>query len=297
LRPDPRFELLITDLDNTLYDWEAFFIPSFLAMLGEVERISGVPRDLLETSFRKVYQHHRTTEYAFVLQEADALRKIDAGLTPAEVFAKYDTAIHAFRSARRRTLRLYPGVKSTLTSIRDAGVTLVAHSDSPMEYVSRRLRQLDIDALFDAVSAPRDHGIPPSLAAAPIRQAPDSDVGARTRLIEFNPELRKPDPAALDPLFAAFPANRNRTVYVGDNLSRDVLIAQRAGIKSAWARYGAKHDEVLREQLYRITYWTDADVAAETRLREEAAAHPPTYVLDTFTDLLAVVGLDDRSVV
>lgn len=285
---EPAIQLLITDLDNTLYDWEAFFIPSFTAMLLEVERISGVPRYVLEESFRRVYQRHRTTEYAFVLQEANALREIDAHLTPAEVFKKYDSAIHAFRSTRRRTLQLYPGVRPTLVRLREAGVVLLAHSDSPMEYVSRRLRQLDIDTLFAAVSAPRDHGIPQSVIGAPVRQVPDTEVGARTRRIEFDSSLRKPDPAALAPLLEAFPAPSERTLYVGDNLSRDVLLAQRVGIKSAWARYGTKHDDVLRDQLYRITYWTDADVAAEERLRVEAAAHPPTYVLDSFTDLLAV---------
>src|SRR6185503_16625163 len=119
-----HFDLLITDLDNTLYDWEAFFIPSFIAMLDQVEKISGINRDLLESSFRRVYQHHRTTEYAFVLQEADALRLVDAHLTPDQIFAKYDSAVHAFRSERKRTLRLYPGVRETLLSLRAAGIRL-----------------------------------------------------------------------------------------------------------------------------------------------------------------------------
>jgi len=286
-----RLELVISDIDNTLYDWEAFFIPSFVAMLTEVERISGVARDTLEESFRRVYQRHRTTEYAFVLQEADALRAIDADLSPNAVFEKYDSAIHAFRSVRRRTLQLYPGVRETLVRLRDAGLQLVAHSDSPMEYVSRRLRQLDVDMHFDAISAPRDHGVPDFLEEEAVRRAPASEVNARTQLLEFDPWLRKPDPATLGPVLTYFDVRRDRILYVGDNLSRDVLVAERAGLKSGWARYGAVHDPDLRAQLYRITYWTDDDVASEGRLREEASRHAPTYVLDSFADLLSVAGL------
>jgi FMN phosphatase YigB (HAD superfamily) len=284
-----RFDLVITDLDNTLYDWEAFFIPSFLAMLAEVERLSGVPRSALEESFRRVYQRHRTTEYAFVLQEADALREADAGLTPSQVFEKYDSAIHAFRSTRRRTLRLYPGVEETLSRLVRDRVKLVAHSDSPMQYVSRRLRQLNVDTLFDAICAPRDHGVPPYLDRATVRVASDSEVTARTELLEYNPDLRKPDPATLTPVFERFPAARHRTLYLGDNISRDVLVAHRAGIKSAWARYGAVHEQGLRDQLYRITYWTDEDVAAEVALREESSQVVPTYIVDAFSSLTKII--------
>jgi FMN phosphatase YigB (HAD superfamily) len=285
-----EFDLLIADLDNTIYDWEAFFIPAFQAMIREVERISGVGRDVLEPSFRRVYQRHRTSEYAFVLQELDALRAVDRDLSPAEVFAKYDLAIHAFRSVRKRKLVLYPGVRTTLTALKSAGVRIVAHSDSPMGYVSRRLRQLDVDELFDAVCAPRDHGVPAEIATL-VRQSPDSSVAARTRLIEYDPAVRKPNPATLGPLFAEFPYPRDRIAYVGDNLSRDVLLARRARVTAIWARYGAQHDAELRQQLYRITYWTDADVAAEQRLRAESDGEPPDFVIDSFAEVLTITGV------
>lgn len=283
-------DLLITDLDNTLYDWEAFFVPAFIAMLDQVQQISQVPRNELELSFHRVYQKHRTTEYAFVLQELEALRETDAGLSPADIFAKYDAAIHAFRSQRKRRLKLYPSVRETLNTLKAAGVLLVAHSDSPMAYVSRRLRQLDIDTLFDAICAPEDHGVPDQLTSI-VRRVPDSIVAARTMLLESNPAIRKPDPHTLDLVLSAFPTSRDKIAYVGDNLSRDVLLAQRAGIHAVWARYGTVHDETLREQLYRITYWTDADVVAEQQLRREASHTAPEFVIDSFDQVLDVIGV------
>ena len=39
--------LLITDLDDTLYDWLGFFIPSFYAMVDEVVKITGISKEIL----------------------------------------------------------------------------------------------------------------------------------------------------------------------------------------------------------------------------------------------------------
>ena len=39
----PRARLLVTDLDNTLYDWFDIWHSSFSALLEEVARISGLP--------------------------------------------------------------------------------------------------------------------------------------------------------------------------------------------------------------------------------------------------------------
>lgn len=279
-----RFDLVITDLDNTLYDWEAFFVPSFRAMLDEVRRISGLDSDELEASFRRVYQRHRTTEYAFAIEELDALGGVEPALSPEEVRVKYASAIHAFRETRDRTLQLYPGVRSTLESLHAAGVRLAAHSDSLMGYVSRRLRHLGVDSLFDAVSAPSDHGRP----RYAVPQGEDAAM-ARTTHVEFSSALRKPDPATLEPLLRTLGIAPANAVYVGDNLSRDISLATAAGLSSVWARYGAIHDMDLRNQLLRITYWTETDVAAEARLRADIGLQRPTFEINSFEELTSIV--------
>lgn len=283
--------LLVTDLDNTLYDWEAFFVPALSALLDETERISGIPREDLELSFRRVYQKHRTSEYAFVLEEADVLRAHHPGAAPSEIAARYRPAIEAFRDERNRHLRLYPGVRGTLQKLRAAGITLVAQSDSPMGYVSLRLRQLDIDHVFSAVSAPEDHGVPSEFEAKRVEAGRIALLPMRTIPLPFDAALRKPDPRVLDSVFQTFGVSHQNTAYIGDNISRDVLVARRAGVVDIWARYGARHDPALRQQLLRTTYWTDADVASEVRLRGEADLVPPTYVVDSFPEVLGVLGI------
>ena len=290
-----RVDLVITDLDNTLYDWIGFYIPSFLAMVEEIHRLSGIDAATIAESFRDVHRRHGTTEYAFALQELEPLRELHPHASAAELLQRYDSAVHAFRSERRRRLRLYPTVRATLERLAAHDIPVVALSDSGISYVSRRLRQLDIDLLLAAVSAPEDHGIPDDTPADVVRRAPASAVMARTEHLPFSPSLRKPDPRTLDELSSRFDVPRDRTLYVGDSLARDMLLARKAGLIEAWARYGRPNDAAQYEQLVKVSYWTAEDVAIERDLAARAALSPPTNVIDSFDQLLPLVFSSDSA--
>jgi len=60
---------LISDFDNTLYDWFHMWYQSFGAMLQEIVRISGVGEDVLIPQIREIHQKYHTSEYAFLLEE------------------------------------------------------------------------------------------------------------------------------------------------------------------------------------------------------------------------------------
>ena len=64
-------KVLITDLDNTIYNWVDFFAPSFRAMLGEMVHLTSLDEDTLISSFQRVYQRHGTSEYSFAIEELD----------------------------------------------------------------------------------------------------------------------------------------------------------------------------------------------------------------------------------
>jgi FMN phosphatase YigB (HAD superfamily) len=61
--------MVVTDVDNTLFDWVDVWYRSFSAMLEETVRITGVPREHLVREIKNVHQRHGTSEYAFVLSE------------------------------------------------------------------------------------------------------------------------------------------------------------------------------------------------------------------------------------
>lgn len=129
-------KLLITDLDNTIYNWVDFYVPSFNSMVQELSRITAIDERALRESFKRVHQKHRTTEYAFSIEELDVLSQTDAGLTVPEKLQKYDSAINAFRKIRKEALRLYEGVKETLEMFRNTGMKIVGHTDAMMFYAA-----------------------------------------------------------------------------------------------------------------------------------------------------------------
>jgi hypothetical protein len=49
-------KVLITDLDNTLFDWVALWCACFTAMMNKVVEISGIPVEDLKPEVRRV--HH-----------------------------------------------------------------------------------------------------------------------------------------------------------------------------------------------------------------------------------------------
>lgn len=281
--------LVVTDLDDTIYDWLGFYVPSFQAMLLEVERISGMSKETLIPAFRKVHQRHGTTEYAFSIEELDVLSPVE---TPQDLHVRLERfapAIRAFRDARRELLHPHPGVPETLEALKSRGVPVVAYSDSMIEYVSRRLRQLDVDRLFTAIYAPKDHGIPAAFPENMVRRVSLKDVRARTEHRPFPRGRRKPDPEILKAIARDLGYPIDRTVYVGDSLSRDVKMAQRAGAIDVWARYGAHEAGEELEFLKSISYWREEDMKAAEGAVAVDGQPTPCFTIDGFSQVLEIV--------
>ncbi len=288
----PQIKVVITDLDDTIYDWSSFYIASFLAMVNEVHHITGIDTETLKRSFKRVHERHRTTEYAFAIQELDTLAEIDRGLSVEERLEKYQSAIRAFRHTRKRTLHLFPEVKETLEAVRRANIPVVAVSDSMMSYVSRRLRQLDVDLLFTAVCAPADHGLPMGLSPDTVRRMKGSEVLGRMEQIEVSASIRKPDAKFITPILSRFSARPTEAVVIGDSLSRDVLMARRVGTVDVWAEYGQRRPNDIYEELLKITYWSEKEVQEEAALRAEVTAAPPSYSIESFSEIGEILALN-----
>lgn len=141
LNPKRRISTLITDLDNTLYDWVAVWHASFSAMLASLLASSGVDQSELEREIRMVHQKYGTSEYAFLIQELPILAERHPGEDLAEVYAE---AINAYRTARRDTMAAYPTVVKTLERIRDYRCTVVAYTESMAFYSNDRIRRLGL---------------------------------------------------------------------------------------------------------------------------------------------------------
>jgi phosphoglycolate phosphatase len=272
----------VTDLDNTLYDWFEAWYESFNAMIAVLVDKSGVPRDELLAEAKKIHERNGTSEYSFLIEELPCLQKLHPG---ADLAAVYSEAVEAYRSARERTLRLFPGVWETLLHIKAQGTLLVAYTDSLSFYSKSRVRDLKLDGLLDFVFSPPDHPFPEGfLPEQKRRHPPDHYELRQTRHHSLPRGESKPNPRVLLDIIAEVGSESNRVVYVGDSKVKDVSMAQQAGVIDVWAAYGEAHQRQWYDLLRSVTHWTQADVDRERLLKPGEVA--PNYTLrSSFSEL------------
>ncbi|HKY35346.1 MAG TPA: HAD family hydrolase [Polyangiaceae bacterium] len=278
----PRCSLLITDLDNTVWDWFAVWHASFSALISETSRISGVSVAQLEAEAKKVHERHRTTEYALLLEELPSLQALHPNGDIAKI---YDEAIHAHRSARKSTIRLYDGVRETLERVHTAGVQVIGYTESMAFYTSDRMRKTGLDDVLDYLYSAPDHDFPEGVTPEALRTYPPSHYDLRRTEHRHTPlGATKPDPVLLRKIVTDAGVPVDQVVYVGDSLMKDVAMGKAAGVHAVWAKYGVAHKNEAYELLRRVTHWTLADVEREKQTTHEAVE--PAYVIQSFAELL-----------
>lgn len=277
-------KLLVCDLDNTLYDWVGYFVPSLYAMIDKTVERTGWYREALLSDLKAVHQKHHNSEHPFALLETHLVTQ-NFGYADKLSAKKYlDEAFHAFNSERKARLKTYPKVHETLTTLRERDVILVAHTEAGFHAVADRLRRLDLIKYFDKVfcreRSQMDH--------------PDGKTLERWlegfplhKITELRHHERKPDPSVLLDICDTMNVKLDDAAYVGDSVAHDIMMAKAAGVFSIHAKYGSKRDPEIWEKLVRVTHWTDADVEREAKLRDEARSVRADYVAEeSFSEVL-----------
>ncbi|MDT0329207.1 HAD family hydrolase [Nocardiopsis lambiniae] len=276
--------LLITDLDNTLWDWFHMWHTSFSAMLNRLSELSGVPQNQLEAEIREVHQARATTEYSLLLDELPSLQERSPKSSPMQT---YDEALHALNSARKNTISLYPGVKKTLREIKSRGVPVIAYTESISFWSEWRMRNTGLDGLIDTMYSSPDHDFPHGKTPESIRMYPSSDYGLKkTEHRHVRQGLLKPNKEVLRWILEDFSVDRRSTVYIGDSLMKDVAMAQEFGVHDVHAAYGVSHDREGYELLRRVSHWTEEDIRREKILAERPDIAPTRTAHKGFSELL-----------
>lgn len=277
--------LLITDLDNTLYDWVSFFAQAFEAMVAELTVLLDVDARTIFEDFKAVHGRYGDSEYPFAVLELASVRRCFGDLPREELKARLDGPLHAFNAARKRELKLYDSVATTLSGLVRRGITIIGHTEALAVNASFRLHKLGIDKYFrhlyalEATVPPR----PPNPERAALQfHRPD--------FIQLVPRSeRKPNPRLLADICAREQVDLKDAWYVGDSLSRDILMAQAAGVTSVWAEYGTRYNRNFWSTLVQITHWTEADIVRDAELRRQAEAVWPDFTIQSFSELIPLV--------
>jgi FMN phosphatase YigB (HAD superfamily) len=280
----PEVSLLITDLDNTLWDWVDIWHRSFSALLDGIVRISGIPRGDLEPEIRRIHQLRGTAEYSYLIGELPSLRRLHG--EDADLQVIYHEAIEIAKQARREALRLYPSVLDTLTGIHARGTVIAAYTESLAFYTAARVKKLRLDGLLDYLYSPPDHDFPHGVSAEDLRRLPADAYELHHTSHRHTPRgYLKPSPDVLKSMVEEL-RDANEVAYVGDSLMKDVAMAQSVGAIDVWAKYGVAQDREEYGLLRRVTHWTDADVEREREIAKRPHVTPSVVLHRSFEELL-----------
>ncbi len=126
----PRYRAVVTDLDNTLYPWVDFIVPSLEAMVASLVGTTGLPRIRIVQALKAVYSKYESNEYPFAIQESGLFEPYQADFDSFEALV-VRPAREAFRAARVKYLHPYPGVPQTLDALRRARLKVIGLTDAP----------------------------------------------------------------------------------------------------------------------------------------------------------------------
>ena len=193
---------VIFDLDNTLLDFmkmKEYAVKAAIA--GMIEAGLDIDSDESYETIIGIYE-----DEGWENQQVfnNFLNKIIG-----EVNNKYLAAgIVAYRRAREANLLLYPNVNHTLVELIKRGVKLAVVSDAPSREAWMRINYLNLHHHFDVV------------------------------LTFDDTNARKPSPKPFEMALSQLNIDPEEALMVGDWPERDVVGANKLGIRTIFARYG-----------------------------------------------------------
>ncbi|MCX5236170.1 HAD family hydrolase [Streptomyces prunicolor] len=287
----PRVSLLVTDLDDTLWDWFAAWHASFSAMLKKLSELSGVPQRQLEQEIQAVHRRRGTSEYSYLLNELPSLLEKNPTSKPSEV---YDEALHVQNKNRVQNTKLYEGVKETLQELQRRKVPVAAYTESISYWSEWRIRRTGLDGLIKVMYSSPDHDFPNGISAQQLRTQPPSAYGLhKTVHKQVPPGVLKPNADVLRSILSDFAVRPQEAVYVGDSLMKDIVMAQDLGVHDVHAQYGVSHDKDGYNLLRRVSHWTSQDIEREKELSTRPTVTPSHVLPEGFAQILTMFRFEE----
>ena len=287
----PSFNLLVFDLDNTIYDWYSAFLPAFYDMVSEATVALDCNREILLDELQQVHIKYHDVEHPFSLLETKIVQQeiVNVGMEP--VLKKLDPAFHAFNKSRKANLKLFPGTLEALNEFARRGIRLIAYTDSKYYAAWGRVQRLGLTDLFERIYC-RERDV----VLLPPRQPIGPNPSDSDKIVQIPSHESKPNPRVLAQIVKLQNEQLSNVAYVGDSLAKDVLMAKRAGCFAVWAKYGAHTDLAMYERLIRISHLSPSDIQREKNYAMEAKSIRPDFVCEqSLEELLSIVRSPAKS--
>ncbi len=213
-------KLIGFDLDDCLFDSTG---------LSERARIKGIDAMIklglkldrknainLLNEIVNEYGSNSSKHYDYFIRRLNTIE--DFSISFNEQYKYIAAAVMAYHQEKIDSIKLYDDVKPTLKKIKDMGIKSAIISDGiPIKQYEKILR-LEIDKLVDLIVITDEIGI------------------------------RKPNPKLFEYFLEKFGVKGNETIYVGDNIEKDIIPANLNNIYTIYIHRGGKYDLSLSEQ-------------------------------------------------
>jgi FMN phosphatase YigB (HAD superfamily) len=269
--------VLITDLDNTLYDFVSYYEAGLAAVIEELTSELRLARQEAIDQLREVFRLRGTIEYSFAIEDIREVRSLPDSLR-AE-FVRH--AVAAFWISAAQALQPYRTVVETLAHLHQQDVAIIAYTDAPMHEAMRRLHHLGCDTYLTGIVAQRGVRRGRRRSMLLLRELPGHATPSRSASIvwRIGPDELKPNQQAYERIAAHLSFGASDIVVIGDSVPRDLIPALELGFTGVWARYGRRdrRSEGLLQSLV-------PSILPEARGAPEIPASLP--IADTFQDVV-----------
>ncbi len=285
--------LVVTDMDNTLYSWVDYIVPAMESLVAAVCVATGFPRIKVVQSLKTVYSKYESNEYPFALQESSIYAEFPE-------FGSFDKLVieparMAFAEARKKYMKPYKGVITTLEALKERKIPVVALTDAPRNPAEQRAKRMGFDQYLGSIYTLPGFQLPASpegqtLVAPDILQKEErGHYRAACPVIELPRDYEKPNPKGLLQICRTWSVDPADVLVIGDSLKKDIGVAREVGAVDCWAEYGTYVSLEYRERL-------DIISAASVTRRHAASVYESgqlplkaTHVMSNFSQILDVI--------
>jgi phosphoglycolate phosphatase len=268
--------VIITDVDNTLFDWIEMWEKGFRVLLKDIVELAGLDEAEVKRSIRRANQSLGTSEHddiAFQLDIFDSVMR-DHQRESLDLIGR------RFRASKEAATRLYPDVAPAMSFLQSRGIRIFCLTESVAPYAETRLSQLGLTGLVDGLICSEFPG------ATGVRAVSHSLWQIPVTTFPF--ELRKPNPRLLRLVSEVLEVPMSRLIYVGDSLYKDVMMANVSGVEVCWARYGDATASPSYATLREVSHWPDVDIETDRNIRQKRPQ--PDHILSKgFHELIEIL--------
>ena len=276
--------LLITDLDNTLYNWVDYFGMSFRGMTHAIAREMKIDEIEFIQGAKQVFKKAGTLEYAFLIQELPFISRYDE----EQLKSFIEISKTVFQIVKSKNLIPYDGVIETFKYLNSVGVTIVAVTNAPIYYGEWRLKELGIAKYIHGILGWEGLEVPKDKHTEHIRRNIYEGI-YKSKHIKYRwaepKENIKPNPVGYLKIISQLMVSHKNTYILGDSLGKDIAPAIEIGAHSIWAKYGTVFEKKNLDTLINITHWEDSQVKEEYAKKDIV----PEFIINDISELRQII--------